>query len=72
MRKVSANTASEAEIAAALKAAKVPNPGRWADEVIEYRLYPANDPTLAKLRRNLAKYHPGEDTLAKIISALKP
>ena len=70
--KVSANTASQDEVAAALEAAGVPSAARWAREVVEYRPYPANDPTLQKLRGNLAKYNPGQDVEDKIISALKP
>ncbi|WP_458315438.1 hypothetical protein [Mycolicibacterium brisbanense] len=70
--KVSANTASEDDIAAALKAAGVSNPSRWAEEVVEYRPYPADDPNLGKLRDNLAKYNPGQETVDKIVSALTP
>jgi TRAP-type uncharacterized transport system substrate-binding protein len=72
VRKVSANTASEDEIAAALAGAGVPNPKRWAEEVVEYRPYPLNDPKLTKLRTNLAKYNPGEETIDKIVSVLTP
>jgi hypothetical protein len=68
--KVSANTASEDEIAAALKAAGVSNPGRWAEEVVEYRPYPTDDANLTKLRDNLVKYNPGQQTTDKIVSAL--
>lgn len=70
--KVSANTASEEEIFSALTKAGVVNPKRWTEEVIEYRPYPANDPNLGKLRQNLAKYNPGQDTVNKIVSALTP
>jgi len=69
---VSANTASEEEITAALGRAGVSNPGRWAEEVVEYRPYPADDPNLTKLRDNLAKYNPGQETTDKIVSALTP
>ncbi|GAA3092043.1 hypothetical protein [Streptosporangium carneum] len=72
VKKVSANTASEAEIAEALRAAGVPNPERWAEEVVEYRPYAADDPDLTSLRENLAKYNPGEETVDKIVSALTP
>jgi hypothetical protein len=71
-RKVSANTASEAEIAAALTSAGVPNAKRWAKEVVEYRPYPPNDRNLTKLRTNIAKYNPGPETTDKIVSVLKP
>ena len=70
--KVSANTASEAEIAAALSAAGVPNADRWVREVTEYRPYPTDDPTLAKLQDNLAKYQPDAATLAGILNTLQP
>jgi hypothetical protein len=72
VQKVSANTASEEEITAALAAAGVSNPGRWAEEVVEYRPYPTDDPNLTKLRDNLAKYNPGQETVDKIVSALQP
>jgi hypothetical protein len=70
--KVSANTASEDEISDALEQAGVSNPGRWAEEVVEYRPYPPDDPNLTKLRDNLAKYNPGQTTVDKIVSALTP
>jgi hypothetical protein len=70
--KASANTASDSEIESALAAAGVSNPGRWAHEVVEYRPYPTDDPNLQKLRDNLAKYNPGEETVDKIVSALTP
>jgi len=70
--KVSANTASEDEIAQALTAAGVSNPARWAEEVVEYRPYPADDPDLTKLRKNLVKYNPGQETTDEIVSALTP
>jgi hypothetical protein len=40
VRKVSANAASEEEITAALTATGVTNPGRLAEEVVEYPAYP--------------------------------
>jgi hypothetical protein len=69
---VSANGASESEIAAVLAAAGVPNADRWAREVVEYRPYDASDATLQKLQDNLAKYNPDPATLAGILSALVP
>jgi hypothetical protein len=69
---VSANTASQSEIAAALQAAGVPNADRWAAEVVEYRPYPADDATLQKLQDNLAKYQPDGATLVAILSTLRP
>ncbi|HEX3623002.1 MAG TPA: hypothetical protein VHT97_11865 [Acidimicrobiales bacterium] len=67
---VSANNASQADIQKALEAAGVSNAARWAVEVVEYRPYPTNDPTFAKLRQNLAKYNPAPGLVDQIISAL--
>jgi DNA uptake protein ComE-like DNA-binding protein len=68
--KVNANTASRAELTAAITAAGVSNADRWTTEVVEYRPYPTNDPTFAKLRQNLVKYNPGPGVVDGIISAL--
>jgi hypothetical protein len=70
--KVSANTASEEEVAAALESAGVTNSQRWAKEVVEYRPYPTDDPNLTALRDKLVKYNPGQETTDKIVSALTP
>jgi len=70
VQKVNANTASQSEIQAALAAAGVPSAAQWSREVVEYRPYPTNDPTFAKLRQNLAKYNPGPGVVDGIISAL--
>jgi hypothetical protein len=70
--RVSANTATEAELVAALTDAGVPNADRWAREVMEYRPYPSDDPLLQRLQDNLAKYNPDPATLAAILSALEP
>ena len=68
--KVSANNATQAEVLAALTAAGVPNPANWVREVLEYRPYPIDDPTFAKLRGQLAKYNPAAGVVDQIISAL--
>ena len=70
--KVSANEASEAELMAALTAAGVDSPERWAEEIEEYRPYPADDPNFTKLRDEFAKYNPGPGVVDKIVSALEP
>jgi hypothetical protein len=70
--KVSANTASNDELVAALTAANVPNASRWAREISEYRPYDASDATLQELQDNLAKYNPDPATLAAILSVLQP
>lgn len=68
--KANANTGSAGEIQSALEAAGVPNAARWVREVQEYRPYPSDDPSIAKLRQELIKYNPGQDVIDKIISAL--
>jgi membrane-bound lytic murein transglycosylase B len=68
--KASANNATAAQLQAAFEAAGVPNASRWVTEVQEYRPYPTDDPTFAKLRSNLAKYNPSADTLSGILAAL--
>jgi hypothetical protein len=68
---VDANNASEAEITAALQAAGVSNPDRWAKEVVEYRPYSTSDTTFAKLKQSLAKYNPSPAVVDGIVSVLK-
>jgi hypothetical protein len=67
---VNANSASVAEIQQALQAAGIANAARWAREVEEYRPYPTNDPSFAKLRQELAKYNPGPGVVDQIIAVL--
>lgn len=71
-KKVSANTATRAEIQTALTDAGVPNAAQWAKEVVEYRPYPADDSTWAKLRKELAKYNPAPGVVDQIIAVLTP
>jgi membrane-bound lytic murein transglycosylase B len=68
--KASANNATAAQLLAAFEVGGVPNASRWVREVEEYRPYPTDDPTFAKLRSNLAKYNPSADTLNRILAAL--
>jgi hypothetical protein len=68
--KASANNATAAQLQAALEAAGVPNASTWVREVQEYRPYPTDDPSFAKLKSNLAKYNPSADTLSRILGAL--
>ena len=68
--KASANNATAAQLQAAFEAAGVPNASRWVAEVREYRPYPVDDPSFAKLRSNLAKYNPSADTMSRILAAL--
>ena len=66
----SANNATAAQLQAAFDAAGVPNASRWIIEVQEYRPYPTDDLSFAKLKTNLAKYYPSADTLSRILGAL--
>jgi hypothetical protein len=67
---VNANTASVAELQRAFEAAGISGAARWAREVEEYRPYPTDDPTFAKLRRELAKYNPGPGVVDQIVATL--
>ena len=68
--KVSANNATRAELQAAFTAAGITGAAQWAREVEEYRPYPTNDPNMAKLRQELAKYNPGSGVVDKIVATL--
>ena len=67
---MSANRATRAELQRAFEAAGIPNPGRLAVEVEEYRPYPPNDPGMAKLRRELAKYNIAPAVVDQVIATL--
>ena len=66
---VDANTASKSEIEAALTEAGVPNTAMWADEIVKYRPYTAED-LEAKLTQELGKSNVDQATLTKILSVL--
>ena len=58
------------ELQQAFQAAGIPAAARWAREVDEYRPYPTDDPSFAKLRAELAKYNPGQDVVDQIVATL--
>lgn len=68
--KVDANNASAEELTQAFEAAGIPSADRWAREVQEYRPYPTDDPTFAKLRQELSKYNPSDAVVEQIIASL--
>jgi hypothetical protein len=68
--KVAANTASQSELQQAFTAAGISNPDRWAREMTEYRPYPTDDPSFAKLRGELAKYSPAPGVVDRIVATL--
>lgn len=68
--KVSANNATQSELAAAFEAAGVSNASKWAREVEEYRPYATGDTGFGKLRGELAKYNPDSATVEQIVAVL--
>jgi hypothetical protein len=70
LQTVDANDATEAELEAAFEANGIPDAEKWAHEVEEYRPYPTDDPSFAKLRQELSKYNPSPEVLEKIIGSL--
>ena len=68
--KVSANDASVGELTAAFEANGIANASRWAREVEEYRPYDETDPTMASLRKELAKYNPAAGVVDDIVASL--
>ena len=68
---LSANNATRSELQAGFEAAGISNARQWAREVEEYRPYPEDDPDMAKLRRELAKYNPGPGVVDAIIALLE-
>jgi len=70
IQKVNANTASQAELLAAFQANGIPSAAQWVREVMEYRPYPTNDPSFAKLRTELAKYNPSPAVVDQIVASL--
>ena len=69
MRKVNANTATEAEVAAALQAAAVSNAARWAKEVVEYRPNPLLTATAPFARLLTACGYDGVETRERVTDA---
>lgn len=70
--KISANTSTVAELEAALRANGVPDPAKWAREVVATRPYPAEDANLTRLRQHLAELSAPPGVVEDIVTALKP
>ncbi len=66
-----ANNATTEELEAGFEGAGIGNARQWAREIEEYRPYPEDDPDMAKLRRELAKYNPGPGVVDAIIALLE-
>jgi hypothetical protein len=71
-QRTSISTASQQDIAAALRANNVEDPEHWAQVVMQNRPYPTNDPNLGKLRLALMRNHADPADTTKIINALRP
>jgi hypothetical protein len=71
-QRTSISTASQQDIAAGLRANNVDDPEHWAKVVIQNRPYPAEDPTLGKLRQALMHNHADPENTNRIINALRP
>ena len=69
--KLSANSASRSELAAAFEAAGISNASKWASEVEEYRPYREDDADYSKLRGELAEYNPAPGVVDSIIALLE-
>lgn len=69
--KVSANDATEDELIAVMEAAGIDNAAKWADEIIEYRPYAADDTSLETLSGELAKYNASPETIDQILALLE-
>lgn len=70
--KISANTSTVAELETALRANGVPDPAKWAHEVVATRPYPAEDANLTRLRQHLAELSAPPGVVEDIVTALKP
>jgi hypothetical protein len=70
MRTVDPNTATTAQLTAALRSAGVENPDQWAHEVEEYRPYTAGN-LKSTLTKELGKYGISQDQLNRVLGALK-
>jgi hypothetical protein len=69
--RVSANRTSRATLTQTFRTAGIPEPARWAAIVAAHRPYPTTDPALSALRAQLLRYRPAQDTVDRILAALK-
>ena len=68
--KVSANDASKGELVSAMETAGIANADKWADELIEYRPYSADDGSWERVAGELEKYNASPETIDQILSLL--
>lgn len=69
-QRISIASASESDIASALRANGVDDPERWAQIVLQYRPYPAGPAGMAKLKDALTRFQATPDDISKITNAL--
>jgi hypothetical protein len=65
-------SASEDDITAALRANGVEDPEKWAQVILNNQPYPADDPSLTKLRQVLAQQGADPAEIDKIVNSLRP
>jgi len=70
--KVSANMATREELRAAFEGAGVPNADMWAEQIPNYRPFPADDPNFDQLRSELERFNAGTGVVDRILSVLAP
>lgn len=71
-QRMSVNGASEKDIAAKLRANGVDDAERWAQVIADNQPYPADDPSLVKLRSVLAQQGADQATVDRITNSLAP
>lgn len=70
-QRVQLSQTSVQDLATTLNGNGVSDSDRWAKVIIENRPYP-NDPTMAKLKQVLAQHGADQQTIAKIVNAVRP
>jgi hypothetical protein len=70
-QRTSIATASQQDLAAAMRSNGVDDPEHWAKIVIQNRPYPPGEQMMTKLRQVLTSHHASPDTVQKILGALR-
>lgn len=70
--RMSINTSSEQDVAAALDAKEVDDSERWAKLIVANKPYPPDDPAQSRLRQVLTSSGADPQTVDEVLAALKP
>jgi hypothetical protein len=70
--KTSLSTASEKDLAAALRSNGVDDPESWAQILVQYKPYPAGAAGMQKIQQVLQQFRVTPDNEAKIVSVVEP